>query len=155
MNCSHGKQLWELCQQKYEPLWLKGGKHCNLELYPEYLRHLKKFILTIEKSPSQTISFSSTIDRIEEARRSIDFFEAPRISTDLRDKPRKSTDSEEQPKFRSYKFNNAETFEKSRISLDHVGLSRRNVVDKSRRSVDVQIGRAKKNIDWLDKVRAR
>ncbi|KAJ6977622.1 alpha/beta hydrolase domain-containing protein 17C [Populus alba x Populus x berolinensis] len=44
VDCSHGKQLWELCQEKYEPLWLKGGNHCNLELYPEYLRHLKKFI---------------------------------------------------------------------------------------------------------------
>ncbi|KAK9276703.1 hypothetical protein L1049_006239 [Liquidambar formosana] len=44
VDCSHGKQLWELCKEKYEPLWIKGGNHCNLELYPEYLRHLKKFI---------------------------------------------------------------------------------------------------------------
>ncbi|KAA8542197.1 hypothetical protein F0562_023349 [Nyssa sinensis] len=32
VDCSHGKQLWELCQEKYEPLWLKGGNHCDLEL---------------------------------------------------------------------------------------------------------------------------
>lgn len=49
MDFSHGKQLWELCKEKYEPLWLKGGNHSNLELYPEYLRHLRRFISTIEK----------------------------------------------------------------------------------------------------------
>ncbi|CAL0330111.1 unnamed protein product [Lupinus luteus] len=35
VDCSHAKQLWELCQEKYELLWLRGGKHCNLERYPE------------------------------------------------------------------------------------------------------------------------
>ncbi|CAM8979929.1 unnamed protein product [Rhodiola kirilowii] len=49
VDWSHGKQLWELCKEKYEPLWIKGGNHCNLELYPEYLRHLKKFISAVEK----------------------------------------------------------------------------------------------------------
>ncbi|KAI8013392.1 Alpha/beta hydrolase domain-containing protein 17A [Camellia lanceoleosa] len=56
VDCSHGKQLWELCKEKYEPLWLKGGNHCDLELYPDYIRHLKKFISTVEKSPSQRYS---------------------------------------------------------------------------------------------------
>ncbi|XP_068643473.1 uncharacterized protein [Aristolochia californica] len=32
VDCSHGKQLWEHCKEKYEPLWIKGGNHCNLEL---------------------------------------------------------------------------------------------------------------------------
>ncbi|XP_002968426.2 alpha/beta hydrolase domain-containing protein 17B [Selaginella moellendorffii] len=50
VDCSHGKQLWDLCKEKYEPLWLKGGGHCNLELYPEYIRHLRKFIMSLEKS---------------------------------------------------------------------------------------------------------
>ncbi|XP_002978951.2 alpha/beta hydrolase domain-containing protein 17C [Selaginella moellendorffii] len=50
VDCSHGKQLWDLCKEKYEPLWLKGGGHCNLELYPEYIRHLRKFISTQEKA---------------------------------------------------------------------------------------------------------
>ncbi|KAI3824199.1 hypothetical protein L1987_05649 [Smallanthus sonchifolius] len=47
---SHGKQLWELCKNKYEPLWLTGGGHCNLEFYPEFIRHLKKFVLALGKS---------------------------------------------------------------------------------------------------------
>ncbi|KAH1225106.1 Alpha/beta hydrolase domain-containing protein 17A [Glycine max] len=56
VDCSHGKQLLGLCKEKYEPLWLKGGNHC-LELFLEYIRHLKKFITTIEKSPWQRYSF--------------------------------------------------------------------------------------------------
>ncbi|KAL2624208.1 hypothetical protein R1flu_008453 [Riccia fluitans] len=44
VDWSHGKQLYDLCKKKYEPLWLKGGGHCNLELYPEYIRHLREFI---------------------------------------------------------------------------------------------------------------
>ncbi|XP_076952017.1 uncharacterized protein LOC143625616 [Bidens hawaiensis] len=47
---SHGKQLWELCKNRYEPLWLTGGGHCNLEFYPEFIRHLKKFVLALGKS---------------------------------------------------------------------------------------------------------
>lgn len=49
VHCSHGKKLWELCKVKYEPLWVKGGGHCNLELYPEFIKHLKKFVQTIAK----------------------------------------------------------------------------------------------------------
>ncbi|KAI9379604.1 hypothetical protein POPTR_017G117633v4 [Populus trichocarpa] len=26
VDYSHGKQLWELCKEKYEPLWINGGK---------------------------------------------------------------------------------------------------------------------------------
>ncbi|CAN8312150.1 unnamed protein product [Cochlearia groenlandica] len=51
VDISHGKQLWELCKEKYEPLWVKGGDHCNLEIFPEYLPHLRKFISAIEKLP--------------------------------------------------------------------------------------------------------
>ncbi|CAA6671333.1 unnamed protein product [Spirodela intermedia] len=47
VDCSHGKQLWELSKEKSEPLWLSGGGHCNLELFPEYIRHLKKFVLAM------------------------------------------------------------------------------------------------------------
>ncbi|KAK8550485.1 hypothetical protein V6N13_119004 [Hibiscus sabdariffa] len=45
----HGKRLWELSKEKYEPLWVKGGGHCNLENYPEYIKHLRKFIHAMEK----------------------------------------------------------------------------------------------------------
>lgn len=47
VDWSHGKRLWDLSEKKYDPLWLKGGGHCNLELYPEYIRHLRKFISSL------------------------------------------------------------------------------------------------------------
>ncbi|KAI3519306.1 hypothetical protein L1887_08335 [Cichorium endivia] len=50
VDYSHGKQLWELCKDKYEPLWLNGGGHCNLEFFPEFILHLKKFSLALGKS---------------------------------------------------------------------------------------------------------
>ncbi|KAL6545648.1 hypothetical protein OROGR_009522 [Orobanche gracilis] len=52
VDYSHGKRLHELSQEKYEPLWIKGGNHCDLELYPEYIKHLKKFVSAVEKPPS-------------------------------------------------------------------------------------------------------
>ncbi|KAE9608549.1 hypothetical protein Lal_00020802 [Lupinus albus] len=181
VDCSHGKQLWELCQQKYEPLWLRGGNHCNLELYPEYLRHLRKFISTVEKSPSQRLSFRRST---EQSRGSVDFFETPRNSTDQRDKPRKSTDRKDKPrkstdqkdkprkstdrtdklKFHEHKVNNPENLENFRVHFDQMERSRRSIgydklrtieyQDKSRRSVDVQFDRPRKSIDWLDRTRA-
>ncbi|KAK2646689.1 hypothetical protein Ddye_021884 [Dipteronia dyeriana] len=49
VDLSHGKRLWELSKDKYDPLWVKGGGHCNLETYPEYIKHLRKFINAMEK----------------------------------------------------------------------------------------------------------
>uniref|UniRef100_A0A6N2MQU7 Serine aminopeptidase S33 domain-containing protein n=1 Tax=Salix viminalis TaxID=40686 RepID=A0A6N2MQU7_SALVM len=49
VDLSHGKRLWELAREKYDPLWVKGGGHCNLETYPEYIKHLRKFINAMEK----------------------------------------------------------------------------------------------------------
>eukprot|EP00268_Persea_americana_P017588 TRINITY_DN1849_c0_g1_i5.p1 TRINITY_DN1849_c0_g1~~TRINITY_DN1849_c0_g1_i5.p1 ORF type:complete len:295 (-),score=52.26 TRINITY_DN1849_c0_g1_i5:511-1395(-) len=49
VDFSHGKRLWELAKEKYEPLWVKGGGHCNLETFPEYIKHLRKFIHAMEK----------------------------------------------------------------------------------------------------------
>lgn len=49
VDWSHGKRLWELAREKYDPLWVKGGGHCNLETYPEYIKHLKKFVNAMEK----------------------------------------------------------------------------------------------------------
>ncbi|OIV98189.1 hypothetical protein TanjilG_11586 [Lupinus angustifolius] len=160
VDCSHGKQLWELCQQKYEPLWLKGGNHCNLELYPEYLRHLRKFISTVEKSPSRRLSFRrsteqsrGSIDCIETPRKSTDQREKPRKSTDQRDNPRKSTDQNEKPrkstdqrdklrkstdrteklKIHENKVPNPEKLEKLRAHFDQMERSRRSIdYDKSR-----------------------
>ncbi|KAG5068815.1 hypothetical protein JHK85_001192 [Glycine max] len=74
VDCSLGKQLWGLCKEKYEPLWLKGGNHCDLELFPEYIRHLKKFITTVEKSPSQRYSFRRSINQFKQPRKSTNIF---------------------------------------------------------------------------------
>ncbi|KAF7154177.1 hypothetical protein RHSIM_Rhsim01G0042900 [Rhododendron simsii] len=49
VDWSHGKRLWELAKEKYDPLWVKGGGHCNLETYPEYIKHLRKFVNAMEK----------------------------------------------------------------------------------------------------------
>lgn len=48
VDFSHGKRLWELSKEKYDPLWIKGGGHNNLESYPEYIKHLRKFIKNME-----------------------------------------------------------------------------------------------------------
>ncbi|XP_059639923.1 uncharacterized protein LOC132282316 [Cornus florida] len=155
VDWSHGKQLWELCQEKYEPLWIKGGNHCNLELYPDYIRHLKKFVSTIEKSPSRRSS-SRSADRPEHSRRSTDCYEAPRKSTDRRERPRRSTDKPEKLKSYEYKFSNDDKLAKLKISFDQMERSRRSVEyhEKSRRSIDQQLERARKSVDWLDRIRA-
>ncbi|XWS47852.1 hypothetical protein CRYUN_Cryun13aG0020800 [Craigia yunnanensis] len=162
-------QLWELCQEKYEPLWVKGGNHCDLELYPEYARHLKKFISTVEKSPSRRNDSRKSTGGIEQSRKNTDCFEAPRSidqsdkarkSTDSRDKPRKCTYRPEKLKFHEYnKFNNIDKLEKLRISLDQMERMERSCRsmeyhDKSRRSIDHQLEKARKSVDWLDRIRA-
>ncbi|KAH0984643.1 hypothetical protein GBA52_011820 [Prunus armeniaca] len=152
VDCSHGKQLWELCKEKYEPLWLKGGNHCDLELYPEYIRHLKKFISTVEKSPSQRYNSRRSTDQFEQPRKSTDVYEVSRKSTDRREKPRKSTDRPEKLK---NQFISADKLEKLRVSFDHMERSRRSVDchEKSRKSIDHQLDRARKSVDRLDRIR--
>uniref|UniRef100_A0A0A9EX77 Serine hydrolase FSH domain-containing protein n=1 Tax=Arundo donax TaxID=35708 RepID=A0A0A9EX77_ARUDO len=141
VDCSHGRALWELAKVKYEPLWIKGGNHCNLELYPEYIKHLKKFVGAIEKSPpppanDEPSESSGRSDRTpttepectDDSRKSTDCREKTRPSidqrqsTDRRDKPRGSTDRRD----------------KSRKSVDHP--------EKPRASVD-QSDRPRKSID--------
>ncbi|XP_021665695.2 uncharacterized protein LOC110654117 isoform X2 [Hevea brasiliensis] len=48
VNWLHGNGLWKLAREPYEPLWIKGGGHCNLELYPDYIHHLCKFVQEME-----------------------------------------------------------------------------------------------------------
>lgn len=43
-----------MSKDPYEPLWIKGGGHCNLELYPDYIRHLYKFIYDMENITTKT-----------------------------------------------------------------------------------------------------
>ncbi|WCJ21227.1 alpha/beta-Hydrolases superfamily protein [Euphorbia peplus] len=166
VDCSHGKQLWELCKEKYEPLWLKGGNHCDLEHFPEYIRHLKKFVSTVEKSPSQRYTSRRSTDHLEPSRKSTDvLFEVSRKSTDRREKPRHSTDRSEKlknqsnnaDKFEKLKIqsNNVDKLEKLRFSFDQMERSRRSVDyhEKSRKSIDHQLERARKSVDRLDRVR--
>ncbi|KAL6556217.1 hypothetical protein OROGR_005505 [Orobanche gracilis] len=37
-----------MAREPYEPLWIKGGGHCNLELYPDYIHHLCRFVQEME-----------------------------------------------------------------------------------------------------------
>ncbi|KAH6781749.1 alpha/beta-Hydrolases superfamily protein [Perilla frutescens var. hirtella] len=152
VDFSHGKQLWELCKEKYEPLWIKGGNHCNLELYPEYIRHLKKFVATVERSPSHRISTRKSTDQFEPSRKSTDMFDAPRKSTDRREKPRRSTDKPERSKHQSQ---NVDKLDKLRMSFDQVERSRRSVdcIEKSWKNIDHQLERARKSVDRLDRIR--
>ncbi|KAF3590600.1 hypothetical protein DY000_02025565 [Brassica cretica] len=88
VNWSHGKQLFDLCKEKYEPLWIKGGNHCDLELYPQYIKHLKKFVSAVEKSPHLP---NGTVPQTEKARSSTDVRESSRPSTDQREMPKLSS----------------------------------------------------------------
>ncbi|XP_002535116.2 alpha/beta hydrolase domain-containing protein 17B [Ricinus communis] len=153
VDFSHGKQLWELCKEKYEPLWLKGGNHCNLELYPEYLRHLRKFISAIEKLPPHLRNVSEqSADQPEQqpanvpdsnkekSRPSTDHKEKARPSTGQREKTRLSTDSREKGR------GSTDRREKSRKSIDRAA--------KARNSTD-QPERARNSFDRLgDMVRS-
>ncbi|XP_028552015.1 alpha/beta hydrolase domain-containing protein 17B isoform X2 [Dendrobium catenatum] len=135
--------LWELCKEKYDPLWLKGGKHCDLELFPEYIKHLKKFISTIEKPSVQKHTYRRNTDKFEPARKSSDCFEPSRKSTDRREKFR-SNDN---------KLSSKEKHEKLKFSFDHMEKSRRSVdcFEKSRRNTE-HIEQARKSVDRLDRI---
>ncbi|XP_020109697.1 uncharacterized protein LOC109725055 isoform X1 [Ananas comosus] len=142
VDWSHGKGLWELCKEKYEPLWIKGGNHCNLELYPEYIKHLKKFISAVEKSPpkkDRSVGSSSLLDPPntssdfgELSRKSIDHREKSRASVNHKEKSRRSTDLREKPR------TSTDRREKSKKSVD--------LPDKARASVD-QSEKPRKSID--------
>ncbi|KAI7757051.1 hypothetical protein M8C21_021559, partial [Ambrosia artemisiifolia] len=131
VDCSHGKQLWELCVEKYEPLWIKGGNHCDLELYPEYIRHLKKFISAVEKSGRLKNMTGSSTDNDSK----------PRISTDCREKSRPSTDVPERSR-------PSTSTEKSRTSVDKRERAKKSSenVEKSTNAVD-QPEKARNSID--------
>ncbi|KAL6521529.1 hypothetical protein OROGR_018098 [Orobanche gracilis] len=108
VDCSHGKHLWELCKVKYEPLWINGGGHCNLEIYPEFIKHLKKFVLALGKSkPAVNGSVTSSC----ESSCTTDTFES---RPDLQEISRNSLDS------RLDKSKKLSKPEKSRMSTDRV-----------------------------------
>ena len=126
MDCSHGRALYELSRRKYEPLWINGGDHCDLERYPQYIQHLRKFIAAMEKNPRG--SRNMVIDHVsEEPRHSVDFSELrekPRLSADFREKPRKSSERRERERARR------STDQKPRNSFDQQEKPR-NSIDRS------------------------
>ncbi|KAG2649121.1 alpha/beta hydrolase domain-containing protein 17C-like [Panicum virgatum] len=141
VDCSHGRALWELAKVKYEPLWIKGGNHCNLELYPEYIKHLKKFVGAIEKSPPPP-----PIDESTEASGPSD--RAPtepecaaddsRKSIDCRDKARPSVDQRHSTDRREKARGSTDRRDKGRKSVDHPEKPRVSVdqPDRPRKSID-------------------
>ncbi|XP_066329701.1 uncharacterized protein [Miscanthus floridulus] len=141
VDCSHGRSLWELAEVKYEPLWIKGGNHCNLELYPEYIKHLKKFVGAIERSPppppidESTESSGPSGCTLTEPECSA---EDSRKSTDCRDKTRPSIDQRRSTDRREKPRGSTDRRDKTRKSVDHP--------DKPRASVD-QSDRPRKSID--------
>jgi len=127
-----------LSKVKYEPLWVKGGNHCNLELYPEYIKHLKRFVTAIEKLPPVKDESPESSGPLDPSETGSDGAENSRQSTDIRDKPRSSIDHRPSTDRR----------EKPRGSIDRRDKSRKSVdqPDKPRASVD-QLDRPRKSID--------
>lgn len=141
VDVSHGKQLWELSKDKYEPLWLKGGNHCNLELYPEYLRHLRKFISAIEKlprhrNPTEPSPLKTIDNKDDKARSSSGQKDKARWSTgQLREKSRRSTDNREKSSSRSSTYSKEKSSRK--LSEDRSGKARNSTdSDRARNSFD-------------------
>ncbi|WVZ92394.1 hypothetical protein U9M48_038464 [Paspalum notatum var. saurae] len=134
VDCSHGKRLWELCQQKYEPLWIEGGDHGNLEKFPVYIRHLKKFLSAIKKLPAEKYAAAESEKSPAENKTQSDsetILEAPRMISRRLEPSMKST-THEQPML------SMEHVDKRRRSTGHRERARssRDRKEKSRRSVD-------------------
>ncbi|KAJ7975761.1 alpha/beta hydrolase domain-containing protein 17C-like [Quillaja saponaria] len=121
VDCSHGKQLSELCKQKFEPLWISGGGHCNLELYPEFIRHLKKFVQTIGKSKAAANGYKKGAVESDSNSKSSESgtSDAFQLGADLPEVSRNSLDS------RLEKSKKSNKPDKSRMSTDHVDRFRR------------------------------
>ncbi|KAK9726707.1 hypothetical protein RND81_05G232100 [Saponaria officinalis] len=178
VDFSHGKTLWELSPEKYEPLWLKGGNHCDLELYPDYIKHLKKFVATVEKPLSQRQVSRRSIDRPENSRKSTDVFDFPRKSTDQKEKPRKSMDQKEKVekprksidrkekprksidqteklRIHEYKASSVNKIEKLSIPFEQLDRSRRSVeyLERPRKSIEIQFEKGRRSVDWVDRIR--
>ncbi|XP_073141756.1 uncharacterized protein [Henckelia pumila] len=121
VDCSHGKQLWELCNVKYDPIWINGGGHCNLELYPEFIKHLKKFVLALGKLRRAPNGSATASLEPENKSKSVESNTADTIELppDLPEISRNSLDS------RLDKSKKSSVPEKSRMSTDRVDRFRR------------------------------
>lgn len=98
-------------------MWLTGGGHCNLEFYPEFIRHLKKFVLALGKSKAVTNGSKNPTEDVENQKKASesgttgtsDTFE---LRPDLPEGSRNSLDS------RLDKSKKPNKPEKSRMSVD-------------------------------------
>ncbi|PQM39426.1 protein ABHD17B [Prunus yedoensis var. nudiflora] len=142
VDWSHGKQLWEHCKEKYEPLWIKGGNHCDLELYPQYIKHVKKFVSAVEKYRHLRNGFGPITDQPENPRRSTDIREKYCSTTVQKENSRPSTDHRENPRL------STDRREKSRASTDKRERSRKSTdhPEKASNSMD-QPEKARNSID--------
>ncbi|KAJ3677523.1 hypothetical protein LUZ60_003247 [Juncus effusus] len=132
IDSSHGKKLFESCQQKYEPLWIEGGNHCNLETYPQYIKHLQKFISAVEKTPCNFTKYNfdtGTETLFETARTSL---REKSLSFERRERRRMSTSCVERPR------GSVEGREKKimRKSVDFCENVRIGEIEKPRKSID-------------------
>jgi abhydrolase domain-containing protein 17 len=141
VDCSHGKRLWELSQQKYEPLWIEGGDHCNLEHFPVFVRHLKKFLSAMKKLPAENGASADTENSLPEIKTQTDSVSlpgAPQLISQRLGTSRKSM----------------RHVDKHRRSTGHREKARTSTVkrEKTRRSVD-SIDRIKEEDGQLEKPR--
>lgn len=44
IDISHGQAIHSLCRNPVSPLWVEGGNHNDIELFPVYLDRMRKFI---------------------------------------------------------------------------------------------------------------
>ncbi|XP_047322663.1 alpha/beta hydrolase domain-containing protein 17B-like [Impatiens glandulifera] len=113
VDCSHGKELFELCKNKYEPLWVKGGGHCNLELYGDYIKHLNKFVHSLNEPKTNANGSKKNYKSFKSGHSSKAAYEPlPEVS-------RNSLDS------RLKKAKETNVPEKSRMSTDRAEMFRR------------------------------
>ncbi|KAJ8548057.1 hypothetical protein K7X08_021293 [Anisodus acutangulus] len=144
VDISHGKKLWELSKMKYEPLWVNGGNHCDLQVFPQFFTHLNKFITSVERQSviktveleESIIDLNYTLDITNEikCRPSIEEIEKSRISTEHKEiiPIRPSTDRKVKP------IISVDKREKPRKSMDYFGKSRISTdqSERGRNSID-------------------
>uniref|UniRef100_A0A0D9YNK3 Serine aminopeptidase S33 domain-containing protein n=1 Tax=Oryza glumipatula TaxID=40148 RepID=A0A0D9YNK3_9ORYZ len=148
VDCSHGRALWELSKVKYEPLWVKGGNHCNLELYPEYIKHLKKFVGAIEKSPPLYDESPESSGPSDNTQTNPEATEESRKSTDCREKTRPSIDHRQSTDRRDKSRGSTDRRDKNRKSVDQPRASV-DQPDRPRKSVD-RFGGVMKSVRYID-----
>lgn len=130
VDCSHGKRLWELSQHKYEPLWIEGGDHSNLEYFPVFVRHLKKFLSAIKKMPAEN-GVAQTVNSPTESKTTPDNVALPGA-----------------PQMVSQRLGT------SRKRTEHVDTHRRSTGHRDRTRLNTERReRSRRSVDWIDRIK--